>query len=234
MLARAQIPNLLTFARVLAVPVCLGIMLMNPAWKFQALLGIFIAAALTDFLDGYLARKWNVVSALGALLDPIADKLLVALMLVYLLLIGDLVPAARGSAGPTHSLLHLFSGPSISPLFLPVAIILLRELYISGLREFLSARQIALPVSKSGKWKTALQMLAITLLLTQLAIDPPGQINFPCTLVAKANALTTDCISQPWILRLAKLAGLPLLYVSALLSLTSAVAYTRASWKHLR
>jgi cardiolipin synthase len=242
MLARAQIPNLLTFGRVAAVPLCLGIMLMNPAWKFQALLGIFILASLTDFLDGYLARKWNVVSALGALLDPIADKLLVALMLVYLLLVGGLTPpsftslstpAASGSAGPTHDLLHLFGG-SISPLFLPVAIILLRELYISGLREFLSARQIALPVSKSGKWKTALQMLAITLLLTQLAIDPPGQINFPCTLVAKANALTTDCISQPWILRLAKLAGLPLLYVSALLALTSAVAYTRASCKHLR
>jgi phosphatidylglycerophosphate synthase len=243
MLARAQIPNLLTFGRVAAVPLCLAIMLMNPAWKFSALLGIFILAALTDFLDGYLARKWKVVSALGALLDPIADKLLVALMLVYLLLVGGLTPpsfaslstpaaprlAMEGYAGLTA----LFSG-SISPLFLPVAIILLRELYISGLREFLSARQIALPVSKSGKWKTALQMLAITLLLTQLAIDPPGQINFPCTLVAKANALTTDCISQPWILRLAKLAGLPLLYVSALLALTSAVAYTRASWKHLR
>lgn len=240
MLKRAQIPNLLTFARVLAVPLCLGIMLCNPAWKFSALLGIFIAAALTDFLDGYLARKWNAVSALGALLDPIADKLLVALLLVYLLLIGDLVPyatltpaaprlAMEGYAGLTA----LFSG-SISPLFLPVAIILLRELYISGLREFLSARQIALPVSNSGKWKTALQMFAITLLLTQLAMDPPGQINFPCALVAKANALTTDCISQPLILRLAKLAGLPLLYISALLSLTSAIAYTRASLRHLR
>lgn len=176
MLARRHIPNLLTYARVVAVPLCLALMLLNPACKEPALFGIFVAASITDFLDGYLARKWNVVSPLGTLLDPIADKLLVALMLVYLL-------TAYGVE-----------------LFLPVIVILLRELYISGLREFLASRQIALPVSKGGKWKTALQMVAIAWLLSPL--DP--------------------------------IVGFALLYLAALLAITSAISYTRTSWKHLR
>lgn len=210
MLTRARIPNLLTLARVAAVPLCLTIIVISPTWKYTALLWIFIAAALTDFLDGYLARKWNVVSAIGALFDPIADKLLVALMLVYLLTIKGAV------------------------LLVPVAVMLLRELYISGLREFLSSRLITLPVSKGGKLKTATQMVAVTLLLIELAMNPPGQINFPCHLVAHAELLTTSCIEQPWLLRIAKAAGLPSLYAAAFLSFLSAANYTRASWKHLR
>lgn len=208
--ARARIPNLLTFARVAAVPVCLGIILLDVPEKYTALLWIFIAASLTDFLDGYLARKWGAVSALGTLLDPIADKLLVALMLTYLL-------TMKGLA-----------------LLAPIAIILLRELYISGLREFLATRQITLPVSKGGKLKTATQMIAVTLLLAELAMNPPGRINFPCQLVAHAQELTTSCIGQPLLLRLAKVAGLPMLYAAAFLAFVSAVGYTRASWKHLR
>ncbi|MDX2095593.1 MAG: CDP-diacylglycerol--glycerol-3-phosphate 3-phosphatidyltransferase [Alphaproteobacteria bacterium] len=186
MFSRQQIPNLLTFARVAAVPVCLLLMLAAPAWN-AALLWIFIAAALTDFLDGYLARRWQAVSPLGALLDPVADKLLVALMLLYL----------------------LWDAAAASPaaLFPPVVVILLRELYIAGLREFLANRQISLPVSRGGKWKTALQMLAIALLLARGAYgDLP-----------------------PW-----TELGLPLLYASALLALTSAASYSRASLKHLR
>lgn len=186
MLSRRQIPNLLTFARVAAVPLSLVLMLAAPAWN-AALLWIFIAAALTDFFDGALARRWQAVSPLGTLLDPVADKLLVALMLLYLLWGGD-------AASP-------------AALFPPVVVILLRELYIAGLREFLAARQIALPVSRGGKWKTALQMLAITLLLARGAY---GDL-----------APWTDF-------------GLPLLIASALLAFTSAVSYTRASLKHLR
>lgn len=211
MLNRQQVPNLLTFARVLAVPVCLGIMLSNPTWKAQALLWIFIAASLTDFLDGYLARRWQVISALGTMLDPVADKLLVALMLLYLLM----------EAG------------AMLPLFLPVTVILLRELYISGLRAFLSARQITLPVSKSGKWKTALQMIAITLLLTQLAHEIA---HLPLYCFAPFTAAFSDaCGASPTaIASIAATLGAPLLYASALLAFTSAVSYTRASLKHLR
>lgn len=199
MLTRRHIPNLLTFARVAAVPLCLALMLLNPACKAIALFWIFVAASITDFLDGYLARKWNVVSPLGALLDPIADKLLVALMLVYVLWALILPPIIV----------------PISPLFLPVALILLRELYISGLREFLAIRQIALPVSKGGKWKTAVQMLAITLLLAAMAFGAP---------ISNPTPLTELCAN----------AGLALLYLAALLAVSSAISYTRASWKHLR
>lgn len=180
MLTRQQIPNLLTFARVAAVPLCLALMILFPHAR-AALLIVFVIAAITDFFDGYLARRWNATSRLGALLDPIADKLLVALMLLYL------------------AVLNLAA-------FLPVVIILLRELYVAGLREFLANQQISLPVSSGGKWKTALQMLAITLLLAQDA--------FPS--IAHLSTL-----------------GTPLLYASALLALTSAIRYTRASLKHL-
>lgn len=207
---RQRIPNYLTFARVLAVPFSLWLMVFPLPNTPQWLLGIFVAAALTDFLDGYLARKWNAVSTLGALLDPIADKLLVAVLLIYLLtMLG-------------------------TEVLLPVVIILLRELYVSGLREFLGSRKVTLPVSSMGKLKTATQMLSIIVLLIPLAMNPPGQINFPCKLVAKAAELTTSCIDQPWILQAANNAGLPLLYLAALLAFVSAAAYTRSCWKHVR
>jgi CDP-diacylglycerol--glycerol-3-phosphate 3-phosphatidyltransferase len=179
MVAKQQIPNLLTFARVLAVPLALGFMLSGAgAWPLFVL---FVAASLTDFFDGYLARKWNCTSALGAMLDPVADKLLVALMLLFLI---------------THS---------DTPL-LPVAVILLREIYVSGLRETLALKSIPLPVSKGGKWKTALQMMAIALLL--------GAMTFG---VAR--------LWQPAIL---------LLWISAALAFWSGVQYTRAALPHLK
>lgn len=202
MLARRHIPNLLTVARVAAVPLALGIICLKPGWTVT-LFFLFLLAAITDFFDGHLARKWNVVSSIGTLLDPIADKLLVALMFIYLLIV-------MGNA-----------------LLLPVCIILLRELYISGLREFLAAKNIALPVSKGGKLKTTLQMLAIGTLLGKLAYNPPGQINFPCKLVQMGDAaLSTDCIGQPWVLRICEAIGLPLLYAAALVTLLTAVDYT--------
>lgn len=179
MLTRASIPNLLTFARVATVPLCLTLMVMQPSCHNPALFWIFIIASLTDFLDGYLARRWNAVSPLGTLLDPIADKLLVALMLLYLL----------SATGPV--------------LLLPVALIMLRELYVSGLREFLASRRIALPVSRGGKWKTTLQMLAIAFLLAGL-----GWGNAPLA----PQAL---------------LVGNILLYAAAALAVTSAVNYSR-------
>lgn len=179
MITKQQIPNLLTYARVLAVPLALGFMLSGAgAWP---LLVIFVVASVTDFFDGYLARKWNATSAVGAMLDPLADKLLVALMLLYLVTAADV------------------------PL-LPVVVILLREIYVSGLRESLALRQIPLPVSKGGKWKTALQMVAISFLLLSLT-------------------MSWAQIWQP---------SVWLLYVSALLAFWSGVQYTRAALPHLR
>jgi cardiolipin synthase (CMP-forming) len=220
MLARRHIPNALTVARLVAVPLCLAIMLANPNGKAIALLGIFVAAAITDFLDGFLARRWQVTSPLGALLDPIADKLLVALMLVYLLM-------QRGAANP------LTLAANGAPLFLPVVVIILRELYISGLREFLANRQITLPVSAGGKWKTALQMLAITLLLLAPVLSVPAPIY--CGVAPFVAAFSDACTAaQQWALMYVAPLGLGLLYASALLAVTSAITYTRRSWSQLR
>jgi CDP-diacylglycerol--glycerol-3-phosphate 3-phosphatidyltransferase len=179
MVTKQQIPNLLTYSRAAAVPLALGFIVSGCGP--MPLFVIFLVASITDFFDGYLARKWNAVSAIGAMLDPLADKLLVALMLLYLV---------------THS---------DTPL-LPVAVILLRELYIAGLRECLALRSIPLPVSKGGKWKTALQMTAITVLL---------------------GSMTLHC-AEAWV------PGVWLLYGSAILALLSAVEYTRTALKSLR
>ena len=179
MITKQQIPNLLTFSRVLAVPLALGFMVAGAgAWP---LFVVFVAAAITDFFDGYLARKWQATSPLGAMLDPMADKLLVALMLLYF---------AYGTGAP----------------LLPIALILLRELYVAGLREALALRQIPLPVSRGGKWKTAVQMLAITLLLASLAFSY-GPLWLP---------------------------GIALLWLSAVLALVSAAQYTRAALTHFK
>jgi phosphatidylglycerophosphate synthase len=239
---RARIPNLLTFARAAAVPVSLLIMIFSPgqhAWLYV----IFVTASLTDLLDGYLARKWNSVSPLGALLDPIADKLLVALTLVYILVEGGITPYAASPLTPSASgspweatqafnhgtawatglvdLLHLsFPVPSpadapfvtmlwtlsASSLFIPVILILLRELYISGLREFLATRQMTLPVSKGGKWKTAMQMTGIGLVLGAPVFAEPF-------FAALGNAF---------------------IWLAALLALVSAVDYTRKAWGILK
>lgn len=223
MFTRQQIPNLLTFGRVLAVPICLAIMLVNPAWKNVALFVIFVVASVTDYLDGYLARKWNVSSTIGALLDPMADKLLVALMLIYILVEGG------GTAKPAFDSSLVAS----SPIFLPIAIILLRELYISGLREFLSNRQIKLPVSSGGKIKTAVQMVTVSTLVGLLAFQAtpsPLFCDAPFTAAFSSACNSGDTL----IVRIFRPLALPMLYLSALLALTSAISYTRASWKHLR
>jgi len=177
MIKKSQIPNYLTGARAVAVPVSLAVMLLHN--DPLILFGIFVFAAITDFFDGYLARKWNCVSTFGALVDPVADKLLVALMLLYLLQHNE------------------------TPLT-PVALILLREIYISSLREFLSARGAALPVSKGGKCKTAVQMISIATLLFALAEDTDSVWNF----------------------------GLILLWIAAGLAITSAVQYTKNAAQH--
>ncbi len=104
---------------------------------------VYILAAVTDFLDGYLARAWGQQSALGRFLDPIADKLLVAAVLLALIALDHL--------GGIH--------------FLPALIILCREILVSGLREFLAGVQVGVPVTQLAKWKTALQLAALGLLL---------------------------------------------------------------------
>ncbi len=144
-----QLPNLLTYGRIVAVPLVAGCLLWNTDQARWLALGIFILAAITDFFDGWLARLWKLQSSLGRMLDPIADKLLVAGVLLML--------AANGTIhGP-----HLWAA----------IIILSREVLVSGLREFLGQLQVPVPVTWLAKWKTAIQLIAIGFLITGPAGD---------------------------------------------------------------
>lgn len=144
-----SLPNLLTYARIALVPVLVVTFFVpGDAGRWVAL-GIFVAASVTDFVDGYLARAWQQQSRLGAMLDPIADKLLVAAALLLL------------AANETIAGVSLFAA----------VIILSREILVSGLREFLATLQVSVPVTRLAKWKTAIQMTAIGFLLAGPAGD---------------------------------------------------------------
>ena len=138
-----NLPTILTLARIVAIPPAVGLFYVQADWADWALLVLFGLAAFTDWLDGHLARVLNEESRFGRFLDPIADKLLVAALLFML--------------GATARL------PDLSVL--PAVVILMRELLISGLREFLAGVNVALPVIWLAKWKTAVQMVAIALLI---------------------------------------------------------------------
>jgi cardiolipin synthase (CMP-forming) len=143
-----SVPNLLTYARIAAVPAVVGCMygadiLQGGLWLRWVALVIFIAAGVTDFFDGYFARAWGQNSTFGRMLDPIADKLLVASCLLML--------AANGT----------IKGWSLWAAI----VILCREILVSGLREYLAGLRVRVPVSQLAKWKTGIQMVAIGVLL---------------------------------------------------------------------
>lgn len=138
-----NLPNALTLSRIVAIPVVCLLLLPDTPWGAWLALGVYIAACVTDFLDGYLARSWQQQSSFGRMLDPIADKLLVASLLLMLVGIDRL------------------SGVHI----LPAAVILCREITVSGLREYLAELQVGMPVTRLAKWKTAIQMVAIGFLV---------------------------------------------------------------------
>jgi CDP-diacylglycerol--glycerol-3-phosphate 3-phosphatidyltransferase len=143
------IPNVLTLIRIILIPVLVIVFYMPGQWTYQLSAAIFGLAALTDLLDGYLARRWNQTSPFGAFLDPVADKLMVAVALV--LLVQD----------------------NPAPLFaIPAAIIIGREIAISALREWMAeiGARTKVAVSIVGKLKTTLQMIAILLLLYKIPL----------------------------------------------------------------
>ena len=160
-----NLPNLLTYGRIVAVPVVAALLMWNEtaaSWTGitttnarWAALGVYIIAAITDFLDGYLARLWHQQSSLGRMLDPIADKVLVAVVL--LVLSADEI--LRGG--------HLWAA----------VIIMSREVLVSGLREYLGELQVSVPVTKIAKYKTAVQMFAIAFLIA----GPAGETVLPYT-----------------------------------------------------
>ena len=146
-----SLPNILTVSRIGAIPAIIALIIFvgDPIGTWLAF-SAYAYACITDFFDGYLARAWHQQSALGRFLDPIADKLLVASVL--LVLVG----------------IDRVTGVTV----LPAAVILCREIIVSGLREFLAEVDVSLPVSQLAKWKTTMQMLALGFLI----IGPNGPV----------------------------------------------------------
>lgn len=140
------LPNILTVLRLLAAPgLAVMFLYFNRPFADWAALMLFIAAAVTDWFDGHLARSWKQETRLGAMLDPIADKAMVVIALMVIV-----------------------GYSSMSPwLVLPATVILFREVFVSGLREYLGAQAGTLKVTALAKWKTTAQMVAIAVLFAQ-------------------------------------------------------------------
>jgi cardiolipin synthase (CMP-forming) len=179
------LPNILTLSRIGAVPLLVAL-LWWPQWPLGYALAFLLYAvvALTDYLDGYLARAQGTVSKLGTFLDPIADKIMVAAVILMLVETHDIAGA------------HI----------IPALVILLREIMVSGLREFLGPLRISLPVSRLAKWKTTLQLVALGALILGGAL--PG---------------------WPWV----ALVGLIALWGAAALTLITGWDYLRVGLKHM-
>lgn len=166
-----NLPNVLTYGRVVAVPVVVICMFWpEEYWMRWVALGVFAVAGITDYFDGYLARAWSQQSALGRMLDPIADKLLVA-----------------------ACLLMLVADRTISSWSIWAAIVILsREILVSGLREYLAELRVSVPVSAIAKWKTTLQLVAVGFLIAGPAGDAllPGTTLIGLVLLWIAAVLT--------------------------------------------
>jgi len=178
------VPNLLTYLRIVAVPVIAVLLLVpDPAARWVAVV-LYVAAALTDYLDGYLARALDQYSPLGRMLDPIADKLIVAALLIAL--------SADGSIDGLHVLAAVF--------------IMMREIFVSGLREFLGGT-VVIHVSKLAKWKTTAQLVAIAVLMV-------------------APLLGSAATATEWL-------GLAILWIAAILTLYTGYDYLKGGLPHV-
>jgi len=179
-----KLPNVLTFSRIAVIPVMVGTFYLPEGYSQWIACALFTAAGITDWLDGHFARRWQQHSELGRFLDPIADKLLV------------------GAA-----LFMLAASARISPwAVLPALVILSREILVSGLREYLAGLRVRVPVSRLAKWKTAIQMTAIGVLL----VGDAGPSLLPVRDIGEAA-----------------------LWVAALLTLVTGYDYLRAGLPHM-
>ena len=166
-----SLPNLLTYGRILAIPALVAILFWpRDDWMRWLALAIYTLAAITDYLDGYIARAWSQQSAIGRMLDPIADKLLVCALLLMLVADGTIHGWTLWAA----------------------IVILCREILVSGLREFLADLKVSVPVSKVAKWKTTAQLFALGFLIAGPAGDKvlPGNTQLGIILLWAAAGLT--------------------------------------------
>ena len=201
---RLTFPTVLTFARLLAAP---GLVVMflyfNRPWADWYALVLFGAAAVTDWFDGYLARAWKETTRLGAMLDPIADKAMVVI-----------------------ALMTIVGYSTMSPwIVLPAAVIVLREVFVSGLREYLGDAAGTLKVTGLAKWKTTAQMIAIATLFAQGVFE-----HYALTAEVGDWLIAWMESGEFWSGRI----GLWLLWIAAALTLITGVDYFRKSLPHLR
>lgn len=198
------LPNILTLSRIVTIPL-LAFLLWWPEWRlgYALAFGLYCLMGITDYFDGYLARSSGTVSKLGQFLDPIADKLMIAAVILVLTAQGYL-------RGPYVGDMHVIAG----------LIILMREIAVSGLREYLGSLQISVPVSKLAKWKTTLQLVAFGGLILGGALH-----GAPCA------SLTAACAtpSGNWI----HLISLCALWAAAILTLITGWDYLRVGVKHM-
>jgi cardiolipin synthase len=181
-----NLPNFLTLSRIVAIPLIAICLLAGSDVLRWVAFAAFVLASLTDFLDGYLARLWNQQTPLGRMLDPVADKLLVISTLFLL--------CALGTIAGWHVLAAL--------------IIVIREIFVSGLREFMAGKDIVLHVTSLAKWKTTFQLIALS-----------------CLLVGPVSPLLPSLTS---------LLGLGFLYVVALMTVITGAQYFMMCWKHMK
>lgn len=214
------IPNILTLLRLLAAPgVAIMFLYFARPWADWFALVLFVIAAVTDFVDGYIARAWKQESKIGAMLDPIADK---AMVVIALLVITG------------------FSG--MNPwILLPATLIMFREVFVSGLREYLGDTAGLLKVTKLAKWKTTAQMVAIAVLFstgafeTYFAMETEGMDN--TTINAILLGELPDELGLLWKYQGAFFSwwvGVGLLWVAALLTVVTGFDYLRKAMPYLR
>jgi CDP-diacylglycerol--glycerol-3-phosphate 3-phosphatidyltransferase/cardiolipin synthase len=198
------LPNILTLSRIFAVPLLLWL-LWWPRWEFGYGLafGLYCLMGITDYFDGYLARASGTVSKLGIFLDPIADKVMVAA--VILILVDN-----RDIQG-----LHVIAA----------LIILLREIMVSGLREFLAGLKVSVPVSKLAKWKTTLQLVSLGALILGGAIPYWHAPDWVAAAMAPVHSGLNNSLPH--------YVGVVSLWGAAILTLVTGWDYLRAGIKHM-
>ena len=184
------LPNLLTLSRILAVPILVFLLWRPTPVDYAITFGLYCIVGVTDYFDGYLARAQGQISRLGQFLDPIADKIMVAAVIIML------VSTRRMSGEPVIHGLHI----------LAALVILLREIIVSGLREFLAPLNVSMPVSRLAKWKTTFQLVSLGALILGGA--------FP---------------HQPWVHQV----GLASLWAAAALTMITGYDYLRIGIRHM-
>ncbi len=183
------LPNLLTLSRIFAVPILVFLLWRPTPLDYAITFVLYCIVGLTDYLDGYLARAQGQISRLGQFLDPIADKIMVAAVLVML------ISSRKANPVPEIEGIHIIAA----------LIILLREIFVSGLREFLAPLNVSMPVSALAKWKTTFQLVALGALILGGALP-----------------------QQYWV----EVVGLASLWLAAALTLVTGYDYLRIGIKH--